>query len=541
MQVDAPASTRLINAMPFNPRSAFKPLIYPAFRSLWIATLVSTVGTWIQSVSAAWVMTGLTTSTLMVALLQSASSLPTVFFSIPGGAIADIVDRRKLMIGIQLAMALIGVAMTGCYFFGLLTPWLLLFFTFAIGIGTALNSPAWFATTPALVPPEDLSEAITLNGIAVNASRAIGPAIAGIIISLYSPGLAFAVNTISFLVLAIALLRWQYVQPKSSLPGEGFLGGMKAGLRYVRQSPHMHKIFLHAAGFFISASSLWALMPLIARNELHLDATGYGILLTSMGLGAVLAAFFLPMVRNNVSRNSMVLIASLAYGVSLLILGNVPSVPVANLAMLIAGVAWISAVSSLHVSAQTSTASWVRARALSVYLTILFGGMGFGSMIWGHVADISSVEDALLIAGMTLVVTALLLSRVALPKIDNADFEPSLHWDELTLGFGTEYDDTPVMVHVEYIIAEEDEQAFLAAISEVEKLRRRDGAVFWGVYQGLEDRRKFTEYFLVESWLEHLRQHQRVTQGDKRLQDKVKAFHKAETPPRVTHWLERAQ
>lgn len=525
--------------MPFNPRSAFKPLIYPAFRTLWLATLVSTIGTWMQSVSAAWVMTGLTASTLMVALLQSASSLPTVFFSIPGGAIADIVDRRKFMIGIQTAMACIGMVMTACYFFNLLTPWLLLFFTFAIGIGTALNSPAWFATTPSLVPPEDLSEAITLNGIAVNASRAIGPAIAGIIISLYSPGLAFALNTVSFLVLALALLRWKYTQPKSTLPGERFIGSMKAGLRYVRQSPHMHKIFLHAAGFFLSASALWALMPLIARNELHLDATGYGILLTSMGIGAVMAAFFLPMVRYKISRNQMVLIASLAYGVCLLGLGNVPSVPLANLYMLFSGIAWISAVSSLHVSAQTSTASWVRARALSVYLTILFGGMGFGSILWGQMAEMAGVPDTLLAAGCVMIACAIFLYYVPLPKIENSDFEPAMHWGELVLGYGTEYDNVPVMVQVEYQVAEEDEQAFMMAIAEMESVRRRDGAIVWGVYQGVENRRIFIEYFLVESWLEHLRQHHRVTLADKRLQEKVNSYHKGEGRPKATHWLER--
>ncbi|MFO1242203.1 MAG: MFS transporter [Rickettsiales bacterium] len=526
--------------MPFNPRSAFKPLIYPAFRSLWIATLISTIGTWMQSVSAAWVMTGLTTSTIMVALLQSASSLPTVFFSIPGGAIADIVDRRKLMIGIQLFMAIMGMLMTGCYFAGLLTPWLLLFFTFSIGIGTALYSPAWFATTPALVPPEDLSEAITLNGIAVNASRAIGPAIAGVIISIYSPGLAFALNTVSFLALALALLRWKYIQPKGTLPGERFIGGMKAGLRYVRQSPHMHKIFLHAAGFFLSASALWALMPLVARHELHLTATGYGVLLTSMGLGAVFGAFFLPMVRSSISRNMMVLVASLGYASSLLVLGNVPSIVFANLAMLIAGISWISAVSSLHVTAQTSTASWVRARALAVYLTILFGGMGFGSIIWGNIAEWTGVPNALLIAGITLLLVSLSLYRIPLPKIDNSDFEPSPHWGEVTLGYGTEYDEKPVMVQVEYIVSEEDETAFLAAIQNLESLRRRDGAIFWGVYHGVEEKHTFTEYFLVESWLEHLRQHERVTKGDKRQYDKVRAFHKGEKAPRVTHWLARA-
>ena len=517
--------------------SALRPLTHRMFRYLWIATIVSNIGTWMQNVSAAWVMTSLTTSSVMVALLQSASSLPTVFFSIPAGALADIVNRRNYMIIVQLALVTVGAAMTLFFYMGWMTPWLLLFFTFAIGTGTALNAPAWFATTPELVPPEDLTEAITLNGIGVNASRAIGPALAGIIISSYSPGMAFALNAVSFAGLAITLLQWKY-QPKASpLPAERFFGSMKAGIRYVRRSRHLHRIFLHAAGFFTCASSLWALLPLIARHELHQTAGGYGVLLTSMGLGAISAAFVLPLFRHRFSRNHMVFGASLLFALGLLILSAIPPIVVANIAMLLMGIAWIAGVSSLHVTAQTSTANWVRARALSVYLVVLFGGMGFGSMLWGHIADWSSVSKSMHYSGIAMLISAVILRFIDLPKIDNSDFTPSQHWGELLLGHGTPHDDKPVLINVDYMIAEEDTEAFLDAVKQLESSRRRDGAMLWAICRHVEDKNRFTECFMVESWLEHLRQHERVTLADKRLSDRVRAFHKGEHAPKVTHLL----
>ena len=525
--------------MPFTPRhSALKPLIHPVFRALWLATVFSNIGTWMQSVSAAWVMTSLTTSSLMVALLQAASSLPTVFLSLPAGALADITDRRRLMIGIQAFMVLMAGLLTALYFFGVMTPALLLFFTFAIGIGAAMNAPAWFATTPELVPREDLMEAVTLNGIGVNAARAIGPAIAGIIISLYSPGFAFAINALSFVGLIVALLQWKHVPKKSALPAERFLGSMKAGLRYVRQSQHMHVIFLHTAGFFGFASAIWALMPLVARNVLQQTAVGYGVLLTSMGLGSIVAAFLLPLVRHKFERNSILFCASVMYGAGMLTLGSGPNIFIANLALFVMGISWIAAVTSLHVSAQTSAASWVRARALSVYLMVLSGGMGFGSIVWGWAAEHIGVTHALDFAALGLMISALLLRQKVLPMIGEKEFEPSPpQWNDTIVSFNSEEDERSVLVTVEYIIELTDKAAFLATMEPIERIRRRDGAVFWGIFQGVEEKGLFTECFVVESWLEHLRQHERVTTADRRLIERAREYHKGEARPKVSHRL----
>lgn len=517
-------------------KSAFKPLVYPVFRYLWIATMVSNIGTWMQNVSAAWVMTSLTTSSIMVALLQAATSLPVVFFSVPAGAMADIFNRRKLMMVIQIFLVAVAGLGTTLYFMGMMTPFLLLLLTFTIGTGTAFNAPAWFSTTPEIVPHEDLSEAITLNGISVNSARAIGPALAGIVISVYSPGFAFAMNAISFVGLIFALMQWNYKPSRSTtFPSERFFGSMKAGIRYVRQSSQMHNIFLHAGGFFIFSSALWALMPLIARNELHLHATGYGVLLTSMGLGSISSAFILPFVRDKLNRNQLVFAGGIIYALGLLLLGSVPNIIFANLALFATGVAWITTVSSLHHTAQTSTASWVRARALSVYLAILSGGMGVGSIIWGNVAEIFNVPDTLLIAGCGLIIICLALYHIKLPLIENADFEPSPMLSEAIKSFGNEDDEKGVMISIEYIIADADREAFLSAVTRLEAIRRRDGAVFWAVVQGVEEKDKYTEYFIADSWLEHLRQHERITKADRRIQEAVSKFHKGDKPPKISH------
>jgi MFS family permease len=494
-----------------------------------------------QNVGAAWLMVELTNGQpqqqLLVSLLQSAATLPILLFSLPAGAFADIFDRKKLLIVVTVLSFLSAAALTLAYWFHLITPGWLLFFTFLIGTGLALYGPAWLASTTELVPDDDLPEAVTLNGISYNLARAIGPAIAGIIISWFGNSMVFLLNAISFMVMIPPLLLWHRPALTSVMPVERFWGSVRAGFRYAHYAKQLHKIFAHAVAFFICASSLWALLPLLARYQFHQDAKGYGIMLGTFGVGSLVTAFILPHIRLQFSRNQICFFFSVVHAISGIGVALTHNFTVANIFLLFAGASWIAVVSTLHVSTQQSAHDWVKARAIAGYLMIVFGSVSVGSFLWGLLASALTTHGALLIAMILLILSAAILTRVKLPTLTRKELEASHHWPGVDFGLYTSYQQQPVLISIEYFVEKEHQKSFLKGLKNYETVRRRDGAIHWQVYQDLADDRKITEQFIVETLVEHMRQHDRVSFSDLELEKAYLKYHGGDHPPIITHNL----
>lgn len=517
--------------------SAWSPLRHPVFRAIWIATVVSNLGTWIQNVGAAWLMTSLSPSALMVALIQTATSLPMFLLALPAGALADVIDRRKLLLFSQAWMLLMAAALAVMTWLDLMTPTALLLLTFFLGLGAALNGPAWEAIVPELVPKPELPGAVALSSVAFNIARAVGPAIGGLVIAASGPAATFALNAVSFVGVLVVLYRWESAERKSVLPAERFLGAMKAGVRYLRHSPALKAVVVRSAVFVVFGSALWALLPLRTRNELHLGATAYGILLGCLGGGALIGASMLPKMRGKVSSDVLTTVASLMFGGATAGLALLTSFPLLCLAMVLGGFAWLVILSSFNVAAMVSAPEWVRSRALGVYILVFQGGLALGSAGWGELANRSTLRTALLISAAGLTVGVVSAAVYPLNHIEKANLEPSAHWPEPILVHEVDQDHGPVVVTIEYEVEPQKADEFTRAARRFREQRLRDGALDWHLMVDSSNPRRHVEYFMVESWLEHLRQHERVTMADKELQDHLNSFHAGPEPPRVSHFL----
>ncbi|MDR7103022.1 MFS transporter [Croceicoccus sp. BE223] len=521
------------------PRTA-GPLASPLFRALWIATIVSNVGTWMHDVGAGWLMTSLSPDPLMVALVQGATTFPMFVLALPAGALADIVDRRRLLIGAQLFGLLGAAGLAAMTLADLTTAPVLLAFTALIAVGAAFSAPAFQAIVPELVPPEALQRAVALNSLGVNIARAIGPALGGAIIAAAGPAAVFAVNALSVLGVVTVLWRWRRAASDRRLPAEHMIGAMRAGLRYAAQSAELKVVLIRAIGFFVFASGLWALLPIIARSDLGLGPAGYGGLLAFMGLGAVCGAVVLPKLRGHLASNSIMLSASILLAAAMAGLSLAPGFPAASAALFFAGVAWIAMMASLNGGAQATSPRWVKARALAAYLLVFQGSMAAGSALWGSLASRIGVGSTLLAAAAMLALAGLALTwRFPLDDAAMPDLSPSAHWPTPIVDGTIEDDSGPVLVTIEYRIDPARVSAFFAEMQKMRRIRRRDGAIHWGVYEDTASPGTVIETFTVESWLEHLRQHDRVTNADRVHQDAVKAFQEGETPPVVRHFMMR--
>ncbi len=523
--------------MVVRPVSAFAPLRRAAFRWLWIAALASNIGTWMNEVGAGWAMTKLSPSPLMVSLVQAATTLPMFLLSLPAGALADVVNRRRLMLGMQVGMLVIAGLLALASWNGLLSPQILLLSTLGLGIGAAMVNPAWQTAMTDLVPREELTAASALNSVSLNLSRAIGPALGGLLVARWGPTAAFALNAVSFVGIIVALLGWRYEPPKQAAPAERFLGALKAGVRYVRHSPTMRAQLVRTASFSVFGSCVWALMPLIARQHLELGASGYGSLLACLGTGAVAGTLLLPRLRVMMPPNTMVVAATLVFAAGMAGIGATRSVWLAFPAMVAAGAAWVTMVVCLNVAAQSGTPPWVRARALACYFAVFFGGMALGSTVWGLVAQRAGIPAALGIAAAGLVLGLTTIGRFRLAATSAEEIESSSHWEDPIVGREIGGSDGPVVVTVEYMVREEDAQAFCAAMIPVSQTRYRDGAFSWTLSRCTENPQRWLELFMVESWEEHLRQHRRVTMADRKLQAKASGFHAGPGRPKVSHFV----
>lgn len=520
--------------------SPWSPLAEPIFRSLWIASFASYIGTWIQDVASGWLMTSLAPSPLMVALVQAATTLPIFLLSLPAGALADVLDRRRLLIVTQTWM------LAACATLALLTrleltgPWTLLALTFVIGIGAALNAPAWQAIFPELVPRGGLGAALALNGIGINLSRAVGPALGGLVVAAAGTWAAFLLNAVSFVGVVFVLVRWKRPPRTSVLPAERLLGAMRAGVRYVRHAPELRAVMVRAGAFILSGSALWALLPMVGRFELGLGPTRYGLLITAFGLGAVGGAMLLPWLRRTLGENRLVIWSTLLFALVLLLLGRVRSFPAASGTMLLGGGLWIALLTAYNTSAQATLPAWVRGRALAIYILVFFGGMAGGSALWGAVATRFGVRQALTTAAAGVVAGLIATMRHRLPAGEGPDVAPSRHWPAAaTYLEAADHDRGPVLVTVEYRIDPADAVSFTEAMRDVRRIRLRDGAIRWDLFNDLEDERRFLESFIVESWVEHLRQHERLTVADRAIEERARRHHLGPGGPGVTHFIAR--
>ncbi len=520
----------------------FEPLGVPLFRDLWLASIVSNLGGWMQDTAGAWLMTVLTPSPLLIALMQTAASLPVVILGLLAGATADIYDRRRLLIFWQSWMLTAVAILSVLTFFDIISPWILLILTFLLNIGAAMNSPAWQAIVPEVIPRAQLPDAVSLNSAGFNLARAVGPAMGGLMIALFvraTTGAAsvFLLNSISFVGVILVLYRWQR-KPlfKSALPAERIHGSMRAGIRYMRYAPMLQAAFARTTIFTLFVSAVWALLPLVARNDLHQGAMGYGILNGSMGFGAVIGATSLPRVRKLLSADQIIGGASAVFVATLAILALV-KVPLIIIPMLIAGgFAWTSAMSTLNFAVQVSTPSWVQARALGAYQMIFAAGMALGGVIWGYVAEHASTSRSLMAAAIGLAVTLPLSLKFHILREVPPDFSPH-HYAFLIPKLPSAPQDFagPVRVSIEYSVDPQDYAAFTQAVHRLRDVRLRDGAIRWGVYQDATDPRRLNETFITESWLEYLRQRERFTASDLAIRDHVWSFHRGNAPPRISH------
>src|SRR5215216_3874476 len=514
--------------------SAWEPLRRPVFRTLWIASVAANVGAWMQGVAAAWLMTSLSPSPTLVALVQTATSLPFLIATLPAGALADIVDRRKLLIVVQVWMSLVTLALAVLTWVGAMTPALLLALTFALGLGWAVNPPIWQSLQPDLVFRSELAQAVTLGGINVNVSRAVGPALGGLIIAAAGAAAVFLINAATFLVGVFVFWRWRGVPLDAELP-ERLPGAVRAGLRYVRNEPALRAVLVRASLFMVGGSAIMALLPLVARRELGLGSGGYGILLGCFGAGAVAGAMLLPRFKQMASPNRLVGAASVVLAATTGALALVPNPFAVGIALLVGGVAWLSTMATLNTTAQMVLPAWVRARGLSVYVLVFQGCIAAGSAGWGLVAERLGVRAALTLAAAWLMLALGASFRWRLVEGEGLDLSPSLRWPEPAVVLGVDPGEGPVLVTVEYRVAPERSGKFVLEMQRFGRIRRRDGAYRWGVFRDTSDPTRYLETFLVASWAEHLRQHERVTMADRAIEDRVRSFNADGAPPVVTH------
>lgn len=514
----------------------WSPLYWPTFRALWFATLISNTGGWMQDVGASWLMTSLTRSATLIALVQAAESLPMFFLAIPAGALADIVERRLLLLAGNLVSLSAVVALSICTHAGLISPALLIALTFAVGFGEALEGPASQAVVTELVPRSELARAVSLNSAGYNLARAVGPALGGWLLARFGATTDFLLNALAFFAVLIVLYRWRESPKRSVLPAERFSGAIRAGLRYVAHAPKLQAVLARAAGFVFSASALWALLPVLVRG-LGRGPSSYGAMLSALGAGAVAGATLLPFLRRRATLDQLIGWGTLVFACVTLASAFVGNFALITVIMLGGGLAWIVVISSLNVAARMVVPAWVQARSLAVYLLVFQGGMAVGSLGWGVLADKQGVRWALAGASAGLLLSTVLALRYALKEGVALDLRPAGKWPTPELSPEISAETSPVLVAVQYEIDRERVEEFVSEMQQMEAIRRRDGALQWGLFIDPAEPGKYLEEFLVESWLEHLRQHERFTVSDQQVQQRILAMHKGAAAPRVTHYL----
>ena len=494
---------------------AWAPLRNRIYRMLFIAQLISNIGLWMQTVGAQWFLVEHHSSATVVALVQTASLLPTLFLALPAGGLADLLDRRRLLIAVSTYTALAAVTTTILASTDVLTPTLLLAMTFLLGCGSALSSPAWQAIQPELVPKEQIPAASALGSVTVNGARAVGPAIGGLVVAAAGPAAVFAINAASFLAIIGALLWWRRPADEHRAEPERLGRSIVTGVHYTRSAPIVRRIMLRSALFAFPASALWALLPLASSRHLHFGASGYGLVLGVLGVGAVAGVALYPRLRRRMPANGVLALSAVAYALGVVAVAVLPVWAVLPL-LLVSGAAWIGTLTTLNASIQLSLAPWVRARGMSIYLLVFMGSQALGSYVWGLVASHVGLTEALSTSAALLVVTA--LSVRVLPLLAKTGTLPrgiSTAWPTPTVVFEPEPDDGPVVVIKTYRVRADEVEQFEAAMAAVGRARQRTGGHSWSLYRHGQDDLLRVEQFTVRSWSEFERQHRdRWTESD---------------------------
>src|SRR5580698_7586888 len=513
----------------------WQPLRVTVFRNLLAADVISDIGTFMQNVGAAWLMVSLGAGPIFIALTQTAASLPYFLLALPAGSAGDIVDRRKLilfteswMMGVALILAILTIA-------GVMSPWILLVLTFALSAGDAFETPAWRAILPELVPKEDLAAASALNGIEFNLARAVGPALAGAIISVAGVATAFVANFVSFFGVILVVARWKRPVRKRSAPPESFSGATVAAIRYVRHSPAILTVLLRTGVAMFFTSALFALLPTVSRS-VNQHATGYGLLLGSFGGGAIIGALVMQSARDKWAMEPIVSTGVVSLGLVILAISGLHRLSALAAVMLVGGAAWVVFISLINALVQNLAPDWVRARVLAIFILVYQGSYSLGTAAWGAVAQRSGIRTALFYAGIGTIATIVVALFAKLPD-STADLSPWNHWRmPVVVGeVGADLAQGPVLVTIEYAVISKKEAEFVEAMSEYGRMRRRDGAYRWGIFRDTEVANRYLEIFLVNSWAEHLRQHERQTQADRELEGRISGYLAGE--PVVRHLI----
>src|SRR4051794_11906060 len=517
-------------------RSTWSPLTYQAFRALWISSTASHIGSYMTDVGQGWLMSSLTPSPLIVSLLLTAESLPFFLFGLPAGALADIIDRRRLLIASQLAMAITVGTLAILSFAGLLTPWILLVLAFVLGIGTAFNDPAWHAAIPELLPKEELRAGITLSGVSVNVARTLGPAVGGFVVAAAGPTIVFVLDGLTFLGVIAVLLTWRRQSVPSTLPAEQVLPAIRAGLRFARHSRPLRRVLFATFLFMVCGAGVMALMPVLGR-ETGFGALGYGLLLGSLGVGAVTGGVLSSRFRSRLAPEIMVAAGFGAFAATAIGAGTLRELYLLCPVMLIGGVAWLSVLSTCMVAAQEASPPWVRARVMAIYLMVFQAGIAGGSVLWGEVASHAGLNAAYFGIAGGLVLGAALALRLKPAAGAVADFTPARHWPDPVVAEEPPLDAGPIMVQVEYCVDSPQAEAFQTAMAELGQLRRRDGAMQWWLFQDTADPSRFVESWLEATWADHLRTHERASVGYQEIERRIRDLTRSGSAIQTRHFV----
>jgi len=513
--------------------SPWAPMFVPAFRRLWMVSLFANVSLWMNDVAAAWTMTSLSASPAMVALVQTASTLPMFLLGVPSGALADIVDRRRFLMITQFWAAGAAILLAVAVLSGAMNPTLLLVLVFANGVGLAMRWPVYSALMAELVPRAQVPAAMALNGVAMNGSRVAGPVIAGLLIAQAGSAWVFVLNAVLSLVAGFVVIGWKHEHKTSALPGEQFLGAIRVGTQYVRQSKGSHTVLMRAALFFAQSAVLLGLLPVVARGLPGGSAGTYTVLLAAMGVGSIACALLLPRWRAAYANDELIRRGIWAHAASMVVAAFAPNLWVAVPAMLVAGLSFLTVANTLAVAAQLSLPNWVRARGMAFFQVALMGGSAAGAAVFGQVASLTSVQ-ASLVAAAVIGTAVLWLTRSR--RLEVAPADDLLPAQRLVTPEGSwpfEPSGGPVLMTIEYRIDPAREDEFREVMEQTRRRRLSRGALSWELFRDTTDPAVFVEYVLDESWTEHLRRYERLTAADETLRERRLALHVGETPPLV--------
>jgi len=471
----------------------------------------------------AWLMTSMTLSPFMVALLQTSMTLPFFLMALPAGALADIVNRRKLLIAAQFVMLLAASALGILTLAGIVTPATILLLTFALGTAAAVNAPTWQSIIPELVSREHLQSAVTLGSVAFNIARVAGPVLGGILLALMGPASVFFVNALSFTGVILALLHWRYTQREQTLPTERFIGAIGTGVRYVRNVPQVKTVLIRMAMFSFFGSSLWTFLPIIARVRLNLDPSGFGFLLCFFGIGGLLGAVLLPRAGQLLKFKLLTNLSTLVFAAAIGVLSFSGTFYLTALALLGGGIGWLALISSYNTAILSIVPSWVRGRVMSVFMLVFFGPFAIGSALWGSLASWFGITGTLVFTSLSTAVGLIVTSRRHLSEPHGVDLTPSEHWPQFTGEVEPSMQEGPILIVAEYSIDPEHLQEFLTAMGSLKTIRMRDGAFRWNLFKEAGEHHRFIESFIVQSWAEYMRQQERFTVSDGGVVDIVRS------------------